>query len=144
MNRDKAIQIAALLLRVVAGLLFMQHGGQKILDWFGGIPAEFGGHPPMWSQTWIGGVLELGGGLAVMLGLFTRFAAFIASGEMAVAYFQFHYKPDKFWPIENGGAPATLFAFIFLFFAAFGGGPWSLDTLFWGKRSSASIEGGQP
>src|SRR5262245_8799754 len=84
------------LLRVVSGLLFLQSGGMKIFDWFGGIPAEFGGHPALFSQTWIGGVLEFYGGAAILLGLFTRPVAFILSGEMAVAYFQFH-QPNGFW-----------------------------------------------
>ena len=123
---DRARQVTSFLLRVVSGLLFMQAGGMKILDWFGGVPADFGGHPAAFSQVWIGGMLELIGGLAVMLGLFTRPVAFILSGEMAVAYFQFH-QPNGFWPIQNHGEPAVLFCFIFLYFAAHGAGPWSLD-----------------
>jgi len=88
-NMDLLKQITLTPLRVVAALLFLQAGGMKLFDWFGGIPAEFGGHPPLLSQTWIGG-LEFYGGVAVLLGLFTRPVAFILSGEMAVAYFQFH------------------------------------------------------
>jgi putative oxidoreductase len=125
---DRAKDIAFFLLRVVSGLLFLQAGGMKILDWFGGVPAEFGGHPTLLSQTWIGGVLELYGGAAVLLGLWTRPVAFILSGEMAVAYFQFH-QPDGFWPIQNHGEPAVLLCFIFLFFAAHGGGAWSVDAM---------------
>ena len=125
---DNIRQIAFLLLRLVSGLLFMQAGGMKILDWFGGVPAQFGGHPSFPSQTWIGGMLELLGGSAVMIGLFTRPVAFILSGEMAVAYFQFH-QPNGFWPIQNHGEPAVLFCFIFLCFAAHGGGAWSADRL---------------
>ena len=126
MTMERAQQIAFFLLRVVAGLLFLQAGGMKIFDWFGGIPLEFGGHPALWSQTWIGGVLEFYGGLAILLGLCTRPVAFILSGEMAVAYFQFH-QPGGLWPIQNHGEPAVLLCFIFLFFAASGGGDWSLD-----------------
>jgi putative oxidoreductase len=137
MNRKLAIDFTYFLLRVAIGLLFMQHGGQKIFDWFGGIPAQFGGHPAAWSQAWIGGVLEFYGGLLVMIGLFTRPVAFILSGEMAVAYLQFHYKPDIFWPLLNKGETAALFAFIFLFIAAFGGGPWSLDGMIWGRKRAA-------
>lgn len=129
MNEKPAVQVPYFLLRVVSGLIFMQAGGMKMLDWFGGIPAEFGGHPAAWSQVWIGGALEFYGGLLVLLGLFTRPVAFILSGEMAVAYWQFHFKPDAFWPIQNKGEPAVLLCFIFLFVAAHGGGPWSLDTL---------------
>jgi putative oxidoreductase len=124
---SKAKDATWFLLRVVAGLMFMQAGGMKILDWFGGVPAQFGGHPHFPSQVWIGGVLELVGGAMVMLGLCTRISAFILSGEMAVAYFQFH-QPGGFWPIQNHGEPAVLFCFIFLFFAAHGAGPWSLDA----------------
>jgi len=131
-NRDRAIAISVLLLRVVAGLIFMQAGGMKILDWFGGIPTQHGGHPKLMSQIWIGGMLELVGGLLILAGLFTRLVAFILSGEMAVAYFQFH-QPRGTWPIQNHGEAAVLFCFIFLFFAAYGAGPWSLDAL-WQRR----------
>jgi len=136
MNRQPAIQVAYFALRVVAGLLFMQAGGTKILDWFGGIPAEFGGHPAAWSQTWIGGLLELVGGALILVGLLTRPVAFILSGEMAVAYWQFHFKPDAFWPTQNQGVPAVLYCFIFLFMAAYGGGAWSLDAWIWRKRKA--------
>jgi putative oxidoreductase len=126
-------QVTLFLLRVVAGLLFLQAGGMKILDWFGGIPAEYGGHPPFLSQTWIGGVLELCGGAAILLGVFTRPVAFVLSGEMAVAYFQFH-QPNGFWPIQNHGEPAVLLCFIFLLLAAHGAGDWSLDALLRRRR----------
>jgi len=127
MNTNRAVQVTVFLLRVVAGLLFLQAGGMKIFDWFGGVPAQFGGHPKMWSQTWIGGVLEFYGGAAILLGVFTRPVAFLLSGEMAVAYFQFH-QPNGFWPIQNHGESAVLFCFIFLFFAAYGAGEWSVDA----------------
>ncbi|HEX4952031.1 MAG TPA: DoxX family protein [Thermoanaerobaculia bacterium] len=126
MTMDRAKQITFFLLRVVAGLLFLQAGGMKIFDWFGGVPAEHGGHPAMWSQVWIGGVLEFYGGVAILVGLFTRPVAFILSGMMAVAYFQFH-QPGGTWPIQNQGVPAVLLCFIFLFFAAHGAGIWSVD-----------------
>src|SRR5262245_40927770 len=112
MNGKLAAGTAYFLLRVVSGLLFMQAGGVKMFDWFGGVPAEFGGHPAMWSEAWIGGALEFYGGLLVLLGLFTRPAAFIVSGEMAVAYWQFHFKPEAFWPVQNHGEPAVLLCFI--------------------------------
>lgn len=129
---DRAKEIALFLLRVVAGLLFLQAGGMKIFDWFGGVPAQYGGHPPFMSQTWIGGVLEFYGGLAIMVGL----AAFVLSGEMAVAYFQFH-QPQGFWPIQNHGEPAVLLCFIFLFFAAYGAGEWSIDVLLRRRKESS-------
>lgn len=128
MTVERARQIAFFLLRIVAGLLFLQAGGMKIFDWFGGIPIQYGGHPALFSQTWFGGVLEFYGGLAILLGLVTRPVAFILSGEMAVAYFQFH-QPNGFWPIQNHGEPAVLFCFIFLLFAVYGSGEWSVDEL---------------
>lgn len=134
MNRERAQEAAFLLLRVVAGLLFLQAGGMKMFDWFGGVPAQFGGHPKLLSQIWIGGALELYGGAAVLLGLWTRPVAFLLSGEMAVAYFQFH-QPQGFWPIQNHGEPAVLLCFIFLLFAAHGGGAWSLDELLRRRRT---------
>lgn len=134
MNRAK--QVTFFLLRVVSGLLFMQAGGTKMFDWFGGIPAEHGGHPAFMSQIWIGGAIEFWLGLAILLGLFTRFSAFICSGTMAVAYFQFH-QPQGLWPAQNHGLAAVLFCFIFLFLAAHGGGDWSLPSLLrriWERR----------
>ena len=135
MNKPRAAAIAYCLLRVVSGLLFLQAGGVKIFDWFGGVPAQFGGHPPLMSQMWIGGMLEFYGGAAILLGLLTQPVAFILSGEMAVAYFQFH-QPGGFWPVQNHGEPAVLFCFIFLFFAAHGAGAWSLDAWLGRKRTT--------
>jgi putative oxidoreductase len=137
MVMDRARTITFFLLRVVAGLLFMQAGGMKMFDWFGGVPAEHGGHPAMMSQAWIGGALEFWGGAAILVGLLTRPVAFLLSGEMAVAYFQFH-QPGGFWPIQNHGEPAVLFCFIFLFFAVHGGGAWSVDSLFRRKAPPAA------
>jgi len=131
---DRARQLTVFLLRVVTGLLFLQAGGMKIFDWFGGIPAAHGGHPSMMSQTWIGGVLEFYGGAAILLGLCTQPVALVLSGEMAVAYFQFH-QPGGFWPIQNHGEPTVLMCFIFLFFAAHGAGDWSVDGLVRRRRS---------
>ena len=112
-------------LRIVAALLFLQHGSMKLLGWPVASP---GGVPPMLSQVWIGGVLELVGGALLLVGLFTRPVAFILSGEMAVAYFQFHY-PQGFWPAVNQGEAAVLYCFIWLYISAAGPGPWSLDAL---------------
>ena len=137
MNMNFVAQLTYFFLRVVAGLLFFQIGGQKILDWFGGVPAEHGGPPEVMSQIWIGGMLELVGGALIMLGLLTRPVAFILSGEMAVAYWQFH-APNGTWPVQNHGESAVLFCFIFLFMAAQGGGLWSLDALISGRRAPAA------
>jgi len=112
------------LLRIVAGFMFSFHGAQKVL----GVLAEM--QPAIGSQIWIGGVIELIGGLAIMLGLRTRLAAFICSGEMAVAYFQFHWKFQTgagFFPIVNKGELAVLYCFVFLLIACKGAGIWSLD-----------------
>ena len=132
MNLNKAVKITYFLLRVVSGFLFIQSGGLILFGWFGGIPGQ-AGHPPLLSETGIGGVLEFFGGIAIMLGLFTRPVAFILSGMMAVAYWQFH-APNGAWPLQNQGMPAVLFCFIFLYMAARGGGDWSLDALIRRKR----------
>jgi putative oxidoreductase len=125
MNWSKAESIAYTLLRVVAGWLFFQAGATKILGWFGGVPP--GVTIAVGSQAWIGGMLEMIGGPLILIGLFTRPAAFIVSGEMAVAYFQFH-QPNGTWPHQNQGTGAVLFCFIFLYMAAKGGGEYSLDA----------------
>lgn len=111
------------LLRMVAALLFLQHGGQKLLGWFGGFP---GGHLDPLMR--VAGSIELVGGALLLVGLLTRPVAFLASGEMAVAYFKAHF-PNGAWPLANHGEPAVLFSFLWLFFAAAGPGPWSLDAL---------------
>lgn len=126
MTRHLAEEVAYLLLRIAAALLFIQVGGMKLFGWFGGMPG--GATAPFMSQTWIGGVLEVFGGAAIMLGLFTRPVAFILSGEMAVAYWQFH-APNGHWPIQNHGEQAVLFCFLFLYMAAHGGGRWSVDAV---------------
>ena len=111
------------LLRIVTGFLFFQHGLPKLIGGFGrDAPAEF------MSQMWLAGVIEVFGGVAIAVGLFTSAVAFIASGEMAVAYFQAHV-PRGFWPIVNGGELAALYCFVFLYFAAVGSGKWSVDAL---------------
>jgi putative oxidoreductase len=133
MSWERAKDVTFFLLRVVAGLLFLQAGGMKLFDWFGGVPAEFGGHPQFPAQTWFGGVLEFYGGAAILLGCCTRPIAFVLSGEMAVAYFQFH-QPQGAWPIQNHGEPAVLLCFVFLLFAAHGSGPWSVDALLRRRR----------
>jgi putative oxidoreductase len=114
------------LLRIVAGFMFMLHGGQKLFGWFGGINGQ-GGTADLLSMPGIGGVLELAGGALIIIGLFTRPVAFILSGEMAVAYFMMHL-PNGFWPIQNQGELAALYSFTWLFFAFNGAGPLSVDA----------------
>jgi len=128
---NSAVQLTYFLLRVVTGLLFFQVGAMKLFGWFGGMPG--GGTAPLMSQIGIGGLLEVVGGIAIMLGLLTRPVAFVLSGEMAVAYWQFH-APNAPWPVQNQGQPAVLFCFIFLYMAARGAGEWSLDELIRRKR----------
>ena len=121
----KYADYAYALMRIMAGFMFSFHGAQKIL----GVLSEF--RPPPGSQLWVGGIIELLGGLAVMLGVQTRWAAFLCSGTMAVAYFQFHWKfqmGPQFFPAINKGELAALYCFVFLVIAARGGVTWSLDN----------------
>jgi putative oxidoreductase len=114
------------MLRIVAAALFILPGTTKLFAFPTGVPPA-GGTVPLVSQAGFGGVLEVLGGVLLLLGLFTRPVAFLLAGEMAVAYFQFH-APKSFWPLVNGGMPAVLFCFIWLYFSAIGAGPWSLDA----------------
>lgn len=112
------------LLRIITGAMFSFHGMQKIL----GIMSDF--QPPVGSQMWIGGIIELLGGLLVLIGFQTRLAAFLASGTMAVAYFQFHWKFQMgadFFPAVNKGELAVLYCFVFFCIACRGAGIWALD-----------------
>jgi putative oxidoreductase len=121
---EKYADHAYALMRIVAGFMFSFHGAQKIL----GVLSTF--QPPVGSQLWFGGIIELVGGLAVMLGFRTRWAAFLCSGQMAVAYFQFHWKlqlNSNFLPVLNNGELAALYCFVFLFIASRGGVKWRLD-----------------
>ena len=113
-------------LRIVAAALFILAGTTKLFAFPTGVPPA-GGTVPLVSQAGFGAVLEVFGGGLLLLGLFTRPVAFLLAGEMAVAYFQFH-APKGFWPGVNGGLPAVLFCFIWLYFSAAGAGPWSLDA----------------
>ena len=116
------------LLRVVAGLLFACHGAQKLFGFFGGIGGQPGTSMPLFSLMGFAGCIELIGGLLIALGVLTSFAAFIASGEMAFAYFTQHF-PRGFWPIQNGGELAVLNCFLFLYIAANGAGMWGVWRL---------------
>lgn len=111
------------ILRIVAGLMFAVHGSQKLFGWPGNRPA-----PPLASMMGVAGVIELVAGLMIALGLLASIAAFIASGQMAVAYFMAH-SPRGFWPVLNQGELAVVYCFLFLYIAARGSGVWSVDSL---------------
>ena len=115
------------ILRIVAAFLFVQFGTAKLFAMPGPLMPG-GGTAPLGSLAGVAGVIESIGGVLLLLGLFTRPVAFIVSGEMAVAYFHGH-APNGFWPVLNGGHPAVLFCFIWLYISSAGPGPWSLDAL---------------
>ncbi|MBV8908282.1 MAG: DoxX family protein [Sphingomonas sp.] len=110
------------LLRIVTGLLFVEHATSKFFAF--PMPFPIQPLPPMLMAA---GIIELVAGALITIGLFTRLAAFIASGEMAVGYFMMHF-PQGFWPLVNKGEAAILFCFIFLYVAAAGAGAWSIDS----------------
>jgi len=112
-------------LRVITGLLFLAHGTAKFFTW-PAIP-YFPEPVALFSLMGAAGVLEIVGGILVALGLFTRLTAFILAGMMAAAYFMAH-APASFFPIQNGGELAIMFCFVFLYLAAKGAGPWSIDV----------------
>ena len=120
---DRYAPYALAALRIVTALIFMAHGTQKLF----GFPAPPGsGLPAAFSLSWIGAVMELVGGLLILVGVFTRPVAFLLAGEMAVAYWMFH-APRSFYPILNGGDAAILYCFVFLLLVFTGPGAWSLD-----------------
>ncbi len=111
------------ILRIVTALLFLEHATAKLF----GFPASQMPSAAALSVFWWVGVLELVGSLMLVFGFYTRFAAFILSGEMAVAYFMAHV-PHSFFPLQNGGEAAILFCFVFLYIAAAGAGAWAIDS----------------
>lgn len=115
-------------LRIMAALLFMEHGLSK----FFGFPRAMDA-PALFDLEWFAALIEFGGGVLLTLGLFSRAAAFIMSGEMAIGYFMFH-APQGFYPYLNHGEAAVLYCFIFLYIFLAGPGPWSLDALLWRSR----------
>jgi len=120
----KIEDVAFALLRIMAGFMFAFHGMQKIF----GVLSDL--HPAVGSQIWVGGMIELIGGLMILTGFKTRWAAFLCSGEMAVAYFQFHWRfkmGSAFFPAINKGEMAVLYCFVFLFIACHGSGIWGVD-----------------
>jgi putative oxidoreductase len=126
------------LMRLIVGLMFACHGGQKIF----GFPP--GGHGPPTEMLMVAGAwIELVCGFLIAFGLITRIAAFVASGEMAVAYFMAHFggapgPMEKFFPILNHGESAVLYCFVFLFIFFYGPGRWSIDAL-WCKKEAAAV-----
>jgi putative oxidoreductase len=110
-------------LRIMTGLLFLEHGMQKLL----GFPPPTGPVPPLTTLPGFAGVFELVGGALIAIGLLTRPVAFVLSGVMAVAYFYAH-APRGFFPVNNGGDAAILYCFVFLYFVFAGAGPWSADA----------------
>lgn len=124
--RSRAPEILSVV-RIVCALLFMHVGSSKLFA----VPVAImpgGGTAPAGSLAWVAGVLEVLGGLLLLLGLYTRPVAFLLSGEMAVAYFKGH-APLGFWPVVNMGQPAILFCFLWLYLSAAGAGAWSVDAL---------------
>jgi len=116
------------LLRIMAALLFLQHGLSK----FFGFPSANAPHPTLFELEWFSAVIELVGGVLLTLGLFTRVAALIMSGEMAVGYFLVH-APKSFYPYHNGGELAIMYCFVFFYLVFAGAGPLSLDALIFGR-----------
>jgi putative oxidoreductase len=124
MNRvEKYTPEALSIVRLVIGLLFLEHGTAKLL----GFPAPPSGLPALMTLSWLQGLLELAGGTLITIGLFTRPTAFILSGNMAVAYFMAH-APKSFFPMLNGGDGAILYCFVFLLLFFAGPGRWSVDN----------------
>lgn len=121
------------IMRIVTAFLFMQHGGQKLF----GFPAPQRSEFDLFSLTGVAGVLELFGGVLVLIGLFTRPTAFVLSGLMAFAYFLAH-APRDFWPILNGGELAVMYCFVFLYLCVAGAGAWSLDAVRSGRPMGGS------
>jgi putative oxidoreductase len=121
------------ILRFMTGVMFMMHGTQKLFGW----PPSDRPQAAFPSLMFWGGVIEVACGILIAIGLLTSLAAFLASGEMAVAYFMVH-APQGFWPIVNQGELAVVYCFLFLFFAAYGSGPFSVDAAMRGGRAPST------
>ena len=132
-------EAALALLRVVAGLMLMQHGAQKLFGELGGWRGTPGATAPLLSQAGLAGMLEMFVAPVLVVGLFTRPVAFLLSGMLAVAYFQSH-APDGFWPIVNRGELAALYCFVFLYFSARGAGPYSVDAILAKRRNAPRMD----
>ena len=127
-NRIQPVLLSVL--RIVTAYLFLLHGTSK----FFAFPIEMGSGSPEGLML-LAGILEIVGGILLVLGLFARPAAFVLSGQMAVAYFMAHASGNTLFPIANGGESAVLFCFVFFYIAAAGGGAWSLDRLFFKRKA---------
>lgn len=127
-NRIQPVLLSVL--RIVTAYLFLLHGTAK----FFAFPIEMGSGSPGGLML-LAGILEVVGGILLVLGLFARPAAFVLSGQMAVAYFMAHASGNTLFPIANGGESAVLFCFVFFYIAAAGGGAWSLDRLFFKRKA---------
>ncbi|HEX5438057.1 MAG TPA: DoxX family protein [Gemmatimonadaceae bacterium] len=138
LSRTSYHTVTFTLLRIVAPLIYFQHGAQKLFGAFGGVGPQPGGTVHLMSLMGLAGIIEFFGGLLVAFGLFTRPAAFIMSGEMAAAFFIAHF-PRGWAPIQNHGELPVVLCFTFLFIAARGAGPFSLDHLLL-HRSEAPVE----
>jgi putative oxidoreductase len=123
-------------MRGIVGFLFACHGAQKLFGVLGGVGSQPGASVPLFSLMGLAGIIEFFGGLLIAVGWLAGYAAFIASGEMAVAYFMSHF-PRGFWPIMNRGELAVLYCFVFLYIASRGAGIWSIASAFdkWGTRT---------
>ncbi len=135
-NRGRFNELTLNTLRVFAGFLFFQHGAQKLFGALGGNQVD-----ALMGARGIAGILELAGGLLLVVGLFTRPVAFLLAGQMAVAYFWVHF-PRGFWPIMNGGELAVFYCFTWLFFFANGAGKFSLDACIQARKAKTSTTSG--
>lgn len=133
---DRYLPLTHAALRVAVGLTYFSHGGQKVFGWFGG--AGPGGHGvELMSRFGAAGIIEVVAGLCLVLGLGTRWIAFIASGEMAVTYFWMHVAgAGSLWWWHNHGELPMVYCFVWLVFAAWGAGPWSLDAWLAARRGA--------
>lgn len=139
---DRALDLPLTAMRVAVGLAYFSHGAQKLFGWFGGFGRD-GGTADLVTEFGAAGIIEVGAGALIVLGLLTRPAAFIASGEMAVAYFWKHVgREGDLWWWQNGGELVMIFCFVWLFFSVRGAGPYSLDA--WWKARRGVAAGGDP
>ena len=127
------------LLRVMAALMFMEHGVAKLFGWLGGWRGEPGATAPLFSLSGLAGVLETFGGMLLAIGLFTRPVAFVLSGLMAAAYFKAH-APDGFWPMLNRGELAAVYCFLFFYLSARGGGRYSVDGVLARRKAPVRVD----